>query len=63
MTFVQKKGAKNVDEIDGWSQFHQHILEAFLREQDEKLFWQMSFGKRQINLANFILHIGQQNVG
>jgi len=38
-----------------------------LREQEDRLFRQMEFGKWQINLANFTLRIGQismaQNVG
>jgi len=40
---------------------------ALSREQDEKLFWQISFGGQRINLENFTLHIGQissvKNVG
>jgi len=48
-------------EIDACStrgQFHQYFCPTFSREQYEGLFWQMAFGERQINFANFTSHIG-----
>jgi len=50
-------------------QFQQtYICFAFLgMNKMRSFFWQIAFGERQINLANFTLHIGQilltQNVG
>ena len=32
MTFVQKKRVKTVDEIDGWTQFHQHLRSFFVQK-------------------------------
>jgi len=35
-----------------WGQFHQHFCPTFSREQVEKLFLQLAFGKVQTDLAN-----------
>jgi len=49
-TFVRKTRTQNVDEIDTWSQFHQHFMRAFfIGKPIEQLF------SNYVRLCNFLV--------